>query len=347
MYNIIQKRKIFLSLSSFLVILSLIALFVWGLNFGIDFTGGSLLEVEFKGDRPSIEDVQVALNDFDLGSLVLQPVNEKGLILRFQDTSEQKHREVLEKLSLMDTGLVLENEENNNKEDDLALELENIDGIEIEYASSSEGELASSTVKLAELEDDTALIEELRYDSVGPSIGEELKRKSVTAIFVVIVAIVLYIAWAFKKVSRPVESWKYGVSAIIALFHDVIITLGAFAILGYIYDIEINTAFVAAILTVLGYSVNDTIVVFDRVRENLPKSDDDFETTVNTSVNQTITRSINTSVTTLVVLLSILFFGGSTIRDFVLALSIGVAIGTYSSIFLASPVLVVWEKMKK
>ena len=123
--------------------------------------------------------------------------------------------------------------------------------------------------------------------------------------------------------------------------------MGIFAVLGYFMGMEVNSAFVAAILTVLGYSVNDTIVVFDRVRENLPKSDEDFEGTVNTSVNQTIKRSINTSLTTLLVLLSILFFGGSTIRDFVLALSIGIFIGTYSSIFLASPLLVVWERFKK
>lgn len=345
MYNIIQNRKIFLSLSSILVILSIMALFIWGLNFGIDFTGGSLLEVQFKGARPSIEDIQGGLSDLELGSLVLQPVNEKGLILRFQNISEEKHREVIKKLSDMD----LDSSDTEDIAEDIAVEIDNEDGIEINYeAITGEGEEATSTeIKVSENENKVALIEELRYDSVGPSIGEELKRKSVTAIFVVIIAIVLYIAWAFRKVSRPVESWKYGISAIIALFHDVIITLGAFAILGYVYDIEVNTAFVAAILTVLGYSVNDTIVVFDRVRENLPKSDDDFEDTVNISVNQTITRSINTSLTTLVVLLSILFFGGDTIRDFVLALSIGVAIGTYSSIFLASPILVVWEKMKK
>ena len=195
------------------------------------------------------------------------------------------------------------------------------------------------------IEDSSSQIEELRFDSVGPTIGQELKNKSVTAFIIVLIAIVLYIAWAFRKVSKPVASWKYGLSAIIALFHDVIIVLGVFAVLGEFYGVEINSAFVAAILTVLGYSVNDTIVVFDRVRENLPKSDDDFEGTVNTSVNNTITRSINTSVTTLIVLLSILIFGGSSIKDFVLALSIGVFIGTYSSIFLASPVLVLWEKM--
>ncbi|MBA3046872.1 protein translocase subunit SecF, partial [Candidatus Falkowbacteria bacterium] len=172
------------------------------------------------------------------------------------------------------------------------------------------------------------------------------KRKSVLAIIIVLIAIVLYIAWTFRKVSKPVASWKYGLAAIIALFHDVIITVGIFAVLGKFFGVEINTAFVAAILTVLGYSVNDTIVVFDRVRENLPKSEEDFEGTINTSVNQTITRSINTSITTLLVLLSIVFFGGATIRDFILALSIGVFVGTYSSIFLASPILVIWEKIR-
>ncbi len=164
---------------------------------------------------------------------------------------------------------------------------------------------------------------------------------------IVLAIIILYIALAFQKVSKPVASWKYGLSAIVALFHDILITLGIFSILGHFYGIEINIPFVAAILTVLGYSVNDTIVVFDRIRENLPKSELDFENTVNVSVNQTITRSINTSLTTLLVLLSILFWGGETIRDFVLALSIGVFIGTYSSIFLASPMLVVWEKLKR
>ena len=193
----------------------------------------------------------------------------------------------------------------------------------------------------------SAGLEELRFDSVGPTIGRELKSRSLTAIVIVLLAIVLYIAWAFRKVSKPVASWKYGMAANIALFHDVLITLGVFSVLGHFYGVEINSSFVAAILTVLGYSVNDTIVVFDRIRENLPKSDKDFEGTVNDSVNQTITRSINTSLTTLLVLLAILFFGGATIRSFVLALSIGVFIGTYSSIFLASPVLVVWEKMKK
>lgn len=316
MYQIIQKRRVWLTISTILVVLSIAVLAMWGLKFGIDFTGGSLLEVRFNNERPAVADVQRSVENLDLGSLVIQNVDENGMILRFQNISEDKHQEVLGKLTeLVDV---------------------NIEEEASEVATGTEEMLIK-----------TSSVEELRYDAVGPTIGQELKRKSVTAIVIVLIMIVLYIAWAFRRVSKPVASWKYGLSAIVALFHDVIIVIGAFALLGKFYGIEINTPFVAAILTVLGYSVNDTIVVFDRIRENLPKSNDDFEGTVNTSVNSTITRSINTSFTTLLVLLAILFFGGESIKDFVLALSIGVFVGTYSSIFLASPVLVIWEKMLK
>ncbi|OGF28034.1 protein-export membrane protein SecF [Candidatus Falkowbacteria bacterium RIFOXYB2_FULL_34_18] len=318
MYQIIQKRGIWITISTILVALSIIALFIWGLKFGIDFTGGSLLEVRFKNERPAINDVQKAVEDLDLGSLITQNVGDQGTILRFQNISEDKHQEVLKRLrGLVDRGLV-----------------------------DTEGE-ADQKAFLNTKEIDASNVEELRYDAVGPTIGQELRRKSITAIVIVLIVIVLYIAWAFRKVSRPVASWKYGISAIIALFHDVIIVVGAFAVLGRFYGIEVNAPFVAAILTVLGYSVNDTIVVFDRVRENLPKSDDNFEETINTSVNDTITRSINTSFTTILVLLAIFFFGGDSIKDFVLALSIGIFIGTYSSIFLASPILVIWEKVTR
>ena len=160
----------------------------------------------------------------------------------------------------------------------------------------------------------------------------------------VLIAIIIYIAWAFRKVSKPVASWKYGITAIIALFHDTLILLGVFAILGAFWGVEINTTFIAALLTVLGYSVNDSIVVFDRIRENLPYSEQDFESTVDTSVKQTVTRSLNTSLTTVLVMTSILVFGGVTITGFVAALLVGIIIGTYSSIFLASPLLMVWKR---
>lgn len=290
------------------------------------------MEVKFINERPMVGEVHEAMNNLGLKSLLVQPVGEDEMILRFQNTDEETHQKVLAALKAI----------NSDPSSNVNVEVETGESA-INVESGGEG------VELVDIgvENEKANLEELRFDSVGPSIGEELKRKSLYAVFLVLIAVVLYIAFTFRKVSKPIASWKYGVTAIIALFHDVIIVLGVFSFLGYFYEIEINTPFVAAILTVLGYSVNDTIVVFDRIRENLPKSDEDFEGTVNSSINQTLTRSIYTSFTTLLVLLSILFFGGSTIRDFVLALSIGIFIGTYSSIFLASPILVIWEKLKK
>ncbi|MEK7098002.1 MAG: protein translocase subunit SecF [Patescibacteria group bacterium] len=212
----------------------------------------------------------------------------------------------------------------------------------LRFQDSTEEKHQAVTSRLKELDKN---VEEISFEFVGPSIGAELKKKSINAIFWVLLAVVIYISIAFKKVSRPVASWKYGVSALVAMFHDVVITLGVFAVLGKFYGTEINTSFVAAILTVLGYSIHDTIVVFDRTRENLPKSNEDFEGTVNASVNQTLGRSINTSLTSLLALLAVVLFGGESIRPFALALTIGIFIGTYSSIFVASPLLVVWEKL--
>lgn len=286
--KIIPRRKIWFSFSGLLVALSIAALALWGVNLGIDFTGGSSLEVTFQEQRPSVAEVQESLSSLELSDLVVKPVDDKGMILRFQEIDEETHQQVMDNLGA---------------------------GVTQEH-----------------------------FDSVGPSIGDELKRKSFYAVAAVLIAIIAYIAWAFRKVSQPVASWKYGVTAIIALFHDTIIVLGVFAILGQFMGIEINTAFIAALLTVLGYSVNDSIVVFDRIRENLPYSEQDFEGTIDTSVNQTITRSIYTSTTTTLVLLSILVLGGATITGFVTALLVGILIGTYSSIFLASPLLMVWTR---
>lgn len=290
-----------MAISIILFVVAVVALFMWGLKFGIDFTGGSLLEVKFPdGTRPEISVIEAGLKDLSLGSLNIQPVDESGLIMKFQDSTDEKHKEVMTSLN----GMVSDN----------------IEGVSVE---------------------------EIRYDSVGPSVGTELKKKSISAIFWVLLAIVIYIGVAFSKVSKPVSSWKYGVSALIAMFHDVIITLGVFAFLGKYFGMEINTPFVAAILTVLGYSVHDTIVVFDRTRENLPRSEESFEDTVNTSLNQTLVRSLVTSLTTLLTLTAIIVFGGVSIRPFAIALTVGIFIGTYSSIFVASPLLVYWEKLNK
>jgi len=299
-YDIIKKKNIWLGFSGALFAAAVAALFAWHLKLGIDFTGGSLMEVKFLTERPKVDEVQNALDGLKLGSLTVQPVGDDGMILRFQDSTEEKHQAAMAKLS----DLTKKGEQDNNK----------------------------------------ATLEEITFNAVGPSIGEELKRKSFYAIFWVLVAIVVYTSFTFRKVSRPVASWKYGLSALIAMFHDVIITVGAFAVLGKFYGFEINTPFVVAILTVLGYSIHDTIVVFDRVRENLPKSEEDFEGTVNNSLNQTLGRSLTTSLTVILTLIAIIVFGGESIRSFALALTIGIFIGTYSSIFVASPLLVVWEK---
>jgi len=186
------------------------------------------------------------------------------------------------------------------------------------------------------------------YESVGPSVSSELSSKAIKAIIFVLIVVVIFVSFAFRKVSYPLASWKYGAATLVALFHDVIIPLGVFAFLGYFYNVEISSAFIAAILTVLGYSVNDSIVVFDRVRENLMRRvGKDFEDTVNISINQTFVRSLNTSLTVLLVLVAIYLFGGESIKYFALALAIGVTSGTYSSIFIGSNLLVTMEKKLK
>lgn len=181
------------------------------------------------------------------------------------------------------------------------------------------------------------------FESVGPSIGKELRSKAFTAITLVLLLIIAYIAFAFRGVSYPLASWKFGIATLAALFHDIIIPVGLFAVLGHFYNIEISSGFIAAILTVLGYSVHDSIIVFDRVRENLIKHHGKtFDETVNISVNQTFIRSLNTSLTVILVLLSIYFLGGESIKYIALALIAGVATGTYSSIFIGSTILTSW-----
>lgn len=306
--RIIHHRKIYFIISGALCLISIVSLAIWGLNLGIDFTGGTLMEIKFIETRPSNQEIRESLKDLDstgspqvdLGKIVVQPSGEQGVILRFKDVDEDTHQEILKKL----------------KESFLG-------------------------------EESDEILSEERFESIGPVIGQELKRKAIWAIIIVLIAIILYIAWAFKKVSYLISSWKYGLIASIALLHDILIVLGLFSILGRFVSVEVGTPFVAALLTILGYSVNDTIVVFDRIRENLYKYEvEDFEGTINQSVNQTIRRSLNTSLTTLLVLLAVYFLGGATIRYFILALIAGVIVGTYSSIFIASPLLVAWRRWR-
>lgn len=298
MYNIIKQKKIWFIFSGILMAASIVFIALGGLRFGIDFTGGSLLEVEFKPVRPEIVQVEEALQSAGLQTVRVQPSQDNNFILRFENVDEVKHQEIIKSLSQIKT-------------------------------------------------DPETTLEELRFESIGPTVGQELKSKAIQAIIIVIIFIVLYIAYAFRHVSKPVASWKYGISAIIALIHDILIVSGIFAALGYFFAVEVDILFVTALLTILGFSIHDTIVTFDRTRENLFKHrDQQFDEIVNLSVNQTIIRSINTSVTTLFVLLAIYIFGGDSIKYFVLALILGVIIGTYSSIFIASPLLSVWNKRR-
>lgn len=290
--TIIGMRKVTYTISALLVGASLAALGFWGLKLGIDFTGGSLLEVEFIGARPENSAILEKLNEAGIESAVVQPTGDRGAILRFKDVSEEGHQDIL-------------------------------------FALSKLGE-----------------VQEKRFDSIGPTIGKELRRKSLWAISLVIIMIVLYIAWAFRKVSKPISSWKYGIAAIIALTHDIIIPTGVFAYLGKFHGVEVDTLFVTALLTILGFSVHDTIVVFDRIRERLNKSQgkENFENVVEGSIRSTISRSINTSLTVMIVMTSLYFLGGESTKFFSLAIMIGVFFGTYSSIFIASTLLVSWSK---
>lgn len=187
----------------------------------------------------------------------------------------------------------------------------------------------------------------LRFESIGPVIGRELKQKTKTLTILSLLAILVYIAFAFRKLTSPRRPWQYGLIAIIALAHDVLIPLGLFAFLGHFSNVPFTIPVVVALLTVIGYSVNDTVVIFDRVRENLFRQRaESFEQVINFSLNQTLVRSLNTSLTTLLVLLAIFFFGGETLKYFSLALIVGITAGTYSSIFLAAPLLFSWPAAK-
>jgi preprotein translocase subunit SecF len=290
MFPFTKYSKIYYLISGILIIGAIASLIVFGLKFGIEFTGGSSMEVDFTSDRPSNESISNALAEFNLGEIIVQPTGDKGAVLQFKGIDEETHQKVLEKLNA------------------------------------------------------TSSLQEKSFQYIGPSVGQDLKNKTELAIVLALLSITLYIAFAFRKVSRPVSSWKYGVTSLIALFHDILIPLGVFSLLGHFYNVEITIPIIAALLTILGFSVHDTIVIFDRIRENILRSRvDAFSQTVDLSLRQTIGRSISTVVTVLLVMVSLFFFGGPTLKYFSLALIIGVTSGAYSSIFIASPLLVSWN----
>lgn len=291
---VIRLKKIFLGLGILLTLASLYMLFTKGLTLGVDFKGGSLVEVEYASGRPEKALLEEVLGR-SVGEVSARETGENGYIIRTKELSPEERKDLL---------------------------------------TSLEGK--DSTIK--------------RFDTVGPVLGAELQKKSLTSIVLVILAIVLFISFAFRKVSKPVSSWKYGLVAIVALIHDVVVPIGVFAFLG----IEVDALFVTALLVVLGFSIHDTIVVFDRIRENLKVNDGEkvkktFAVMVGESLSQTFARSINTSLTTLISLAVLFVYGPEATKNFALALLIGITAGTYSSIFLASPLLVMiegWQKNK-
>ncbi|OGN02418.1 MAG: protein-export membrane protein SecF [Candidatus Yanofskybacteria bacterium RIFCSPHIGHO2_01_FULL_43_42] len=284
----------FVSLAVFVV--SVAALAVYGLNFGVDFKGGSIMELEFAQERPIIDDVQKVLKEKfpDIGEFNINQAGDRGLILRSEELSEKLHQEIL-------------------------------------------GTIDSNFSEFGEK----------RFDSVGPTVGRELRNKSILAIVIVLAAIACYVAFVFRKLSRTLSLWVMNTSALVGLLHDIVIPMGVFAVLGRYYNVEISAVFVAAILTILGYTVSDKVVIFDRVRENILKGDKgDLGSIVHKSVMQTLVRSINNTLTVVLSSLAIYFFGGESIRYFALALIIGIFLGAYSSIFVASPLLVWWSKKR-
>lgn len=291
--KIIEKTKLWFSLSTVMIIASVYGIVVYGLNLGIDFTGGTLMELKFAQQVKNTELAKIYSETLDLDQdPILIPGEENTYIVRTKNINDEAHT------------LLLEN------------------------VASSLGEF-----------------EELRFTSIGPTVGSTMKEKALIALSIAIVAIILFIAFAFRKIPRRVSSWKFGYCAIAALVHDVLITVGLFAFLGHFFGIEIDMLFITALLTIMGFSVHDTIVVFDRIRENLKLQDrnSSFANTANLALNQTMARSINTSFSTLITLLALLFFASESIYWFVFALVFGILIGTYSSVFIASPLLVVWQ----
>lgn len=291
-FPFVKYYKIHYFLISILIIASIVCLFVFGLNLGIDFLGGTIWEFQLE-NRPDNAVIQEKLNKFDLGEIVIQPTGEKGIILRFKNIDENIHQQMLSSLN------------------------------------------------------EISKVEEGRFESIGPTIGRELRNKTITLIVISLVSLLTYIAIAFRKLSWPISGWQYGLVSIITLAIDVIIPVFVLILLGKFNNVQFNIPIVAALLTILGYTMNDKVIVFDRVRENILRTrSEDFAGTVNQSLNQIISRSLSTGFCTLLVLFAIFFLGGETLKYFSLTLIIGIIVGTYTSLFIASALLISWGRKR-
>lgn len=287
--DIVGKRYWWFALSLLFILPGLFSIVTEGLKLGIDFTGGTIWELQMS--RP-VEPAQVdaVLGQFGYGDALVQTSQNNGIIIRMKELKE---------------------------------------------GSDTKAQISNAlTAKFG-------ATKELEFQAVGPSLGVEIRNRAMVAIVLASIGVLIYIAYAFRNTQNPI---LYGIAAIIAMLHDVTILVGIFSILGWVSGVEVDSLFVTAVLTVIGFSVHDTIVVFDRIRENLGhRAGRSFEEVVNYSVVQTVVRSLNTSLTVVFTLIALYLFGGESTRWFVFALLIGIICGTYSSIFNASQVLVVWE----
>jgi preprotein translocase subunit SecF len=295
--NLMKLKWLWFGISGLVILPGLISLFLWGLNLGIDFTGGTLLE-ERISTQPTIQAVEKSVTSAGATFPTVAQTSSGTFIIRTKPLDQ------------------------------------------------------SQVVKIqARLSFDFTQAELVRFETVGPTIGAELLQKALIALFLASAFIVAYIAWSFRSVPKPASSIRFGIAAIAALLHDVLVVVGVFSILGHYLKVEVDSLFVTAVLTVIGFSVHDTIVVFDRIRENLRRNPDrDFTEIANISLLQTLVRSLSTSLTVVLTLLAVLLLVGpvsSRLFWFVMALLIGIISGTYSSIFNATPLLVLWQEHSK
>lgn len=290
--NIVGRRKLWYLISLAIIVPGTIALILWGLKPGIEFTGGSEIEVTGATNQSQL---QATLETAGGHDITITTSGDSNLLARYSVESgadaEQVHQQI--KAQITAAGMT-----------------------------------------------------ETSYNQVGPSVSRDITRNAGLSVLLASLAIIAYIAFAFRKTPPPLKSWNFGVAAIIAVLHDALLVIGLFAILGHFFGVQVDSLFVTAVLTIIGFSVHDTIVVFDRIRENLRRYNGSFEEIVDRSITETMARSINTSLTVLIVLLAFFLFGGGSIHNFILALLIGILSGTYSSIFNAAPLLVSYNKHK-
>jgi len=297
MINFIKHRNLFFWISGVLIVLSIVAIGVFGFRLGIDFTSGSLWQLKVPATDAN------TVNDFFTSTLHVETSNVS------YDAQSETYAVTSKEIS---------------------------DQSRQQYLTELKQKFGDG-------------VQSVDFWNVSPSVSQELKSNAIMAIAFVLLGISLYVAFAFRKVSRPVSSWKYGVITLLTLAHDVIIPAGLYALLGKYFGVAADTNFMVALLVVMGFSVHDTIVVFDRIRENLTiyRGKKNLDEIVNTSINETMRRSISTSLTLVLVLIALYFMGPVSLKFFVLTILVGTLVGAYSSILIASPLLTVWHNLSE